>query len=90
MTGYEAFTLYHVLKLHFTSGYDFFKYNGKTNITIETFEKRKDKYHFYKLSRKFNNRKNDYVDFVISNFLHNDNCWAGTLLDDDFTKSYSG
>jgi hypothetical protein len=82
MTGYEAFTLYHVLKLHFTSGYDFFKYNGKTNITIETFERRKDKYHFYKLSRKFNNRRNDYMDFVISNFLHNDNCWAGTLLED--------
>jgi len=83
MTGYEAFSLYHVLKLHFTSGYDFFKYSGKTNITIESFEKRKDKYHFYKLSRKFNNRKNDYIDFVISNLLHNDNCWAGTLLEDD-------
>lgn len=83
MTGYEAFSLYHVLKLHFTSGYDFFKYNGKTNINIETFERRKDKYHFYKLSRKFNNRRNDYIDFVVSNLLNNDNCWAGTLLEDD-------
>lgn len=81
MTGYEAFSLYHVLKLHFTSDYDYFKYNGKTNITIDSFEKRKDKYHFYKLSRKFETE--DYKQFVISNILEHDNCWAGTLLEDD-------
>ena len=49
MTGYETFSLYQALKLHFTQeSYDFFKYNGKTNVSVTTFENRKDKYHFYK------------------------------------------
>lgn len=81
MTGYEAFSLYHVLKLHFTTDYDYFKYNGKCNISIEAFEKRRDKYHFYKLSRKF--ERDDYHEYVVANLLNNDNCWAGTLLEDD-------
>lgn len=81
MTGYEAFSLYHVLKLHFTTDYDYFKYNGKCNINIETFEKRRDKYHFYKLSRKYN--AEDFREFVISTLMHNENAWAGTLLEDD-------
>lgn len=81
MTGYEAFTIYHVLKLHFTTSYDYFKYNGKSNITIDSFEKRRDKYHFYKLSRKFDIP--EYCSFVISNLMINDNCWAGSLLEED-------
>ena len=57
MTGYEAFGLYESLKLHFSKdSYDFFKYNGKTNISVTSFENRKDKYHFYKLSRKYTNK----------------------------------
>ena len=44
--GYEAFGLYESLKLHFTKdSYDFHKYNGKSNISVTSFENRKDKYH---------------------------------------------
>ncbi len=58
MTGYEAFSLYESLKLHFNKdSYDFFKYNGKTNVTVTSFENRKDKYHFYKLSRKYSDKQ---------------------------------
>jgi hypothetical protein len=81
MTGYEAFSIYHVLKLHFTTNYDYFKYNGKCNITIETFEKRKDKYYFYKLSRKYDTE--EYKEFVISNLLNDPDSWAGNLLTDE-------
>jgi hypothetical protein len=87
MTGYEAFSLYNSLKLHFTSkSYDFFKYNGKSNISIEAFENRKDKYHFYKLSRQ--NEKEDYINFLISNFLVNENLWAGDLLQEEAVIAY--
>ena len=56
MTGYEAYCLYNSLKLHFNSdSYDYFRYNGKISSSIEAFENRKDKYHFYKLSRRFAN-----------------------------------
>lgn len=80
MTGYEAFSTFHVLKLHFTTNYDYFKYNGKCNISIDTFEKRKDKYHFYKLSRKYD--IDEFRQFVISNLLKDPNIWAGNLLEE--------
>jgi hypothetical protein len=88
MTGYEAFSLFHVLKLHFTSdSYDYFKYNGKCNISIETFERRRDKFHFYKLSRKYNH--DDFRQFVISVLMHNENAWAGTLLEDESNEIHT-
>jgi hypothetical protein len=82
MTGYEAFCTYHALKMHFTTdSYDYFRYNGKTKISIESFENRKDKYYFYKLSRR--NVKEDYIDFLVSQFVHDENVWIGTLLTED-------
>ena len=58
ITGYEAFGIYQALKLHFTTeNFDYFKYNGKSKISVTSFENRKDKWFFYKLSRKFVNKK---------------------------------
>jgi DNA-binding transcriptional regulator/RsmH inhibitor MraZ len=80
MTGFETFGLYQALKLHFTSeSYDFFKYNGKTNVSITTFENRKDKYHFYKLSRKYSDRE-DMTAFIVANMVEDENSWVGNLL----------
>jgi hypothetical protein len=78
--GYEAFGLYESLKLHFTKdSYDFHKYNGKSNISVTSFENRKDKYHFYKLSRKFS-KKEDLIEFLVANFVERDGLWVGDLL----------
>jgi len=83
MTGYDAFCLYESLKLHFNKdSYDFFKYNGKTNVTITAFENRKDKYHFYKLSRKYSD-KQDLTDFIVANLMINERLWVGDLLSED-------
>lgn len=82
ITGYETFSLYHAIKLHFsTDSYDFFKYGGKSKISVDSFENRKDKYYFYKLSRRLQS-KDDLVDFLVANFVQDDNCWVGNLLDD--------
>lgn len=82
MTGYEAFCFYNALKMHFTSdSYDYHKYNGKTKTSIDAFENRKDKYYFYKLSRR--NTKEDYVEFLVSNFVHDENVWVGNLMMDE-------
>jgi hypothetical protein len=81
--GYEAFSLYQSLKLHFNQQtYDFFKYNGKTNTSKMVFENRKDKYHFYKLARKVT-QKDDLVSFLVANFVENENVWIGDLLTED-------
>lgn len=87
MTGYEAFTLYNALKLHFKSdSYDFFKYNGKSRTTIESFENRKDKYYFYKLSRR--QERDDYIDFLVSNFLIDEDMWVGGLIEEQAVAVY--
>lgn len=88
MTGYEAFCLYQAIKLHFTSEkYDFFKYNGKTHVSVTSFENRKDKYHFYKLSRRFSN-KDELVQFIVANFVENEKTWVGSLLQDEAETIY--
>ena len=87
MTGYEAFSLYNSLKLHFSQQtYDYFKYNGKSNISVTSFENRKDKYHFYKLSRKYN--QDDYINFLVGNFIVNEKTWAGDLLKAESEVNY--
>lgn len=88
MSGYEAFSLYNSLKLHFNSdSYDYFKYNGKSNISIESFENRKDKWHFYKLSRRFAN-KDQAQDFLVANLLADNNVWIGHLLTEESDVTY--
>lgn len=87
MTGYECYSIYNSLKLHFTSEkYDYFKYLGKSRVSIDTFEKRKDKYFFHKLSRKYN--KDELVNFLVANFMKNHNVWIGSLLEDSADVLY--
>ena len=83
--GYDAYTLYLGIKLHFYSNdYDFIKYNGKVKADINSFIKRKDKYHFGKLFKIY---KQDLQDFYIANLLFKDQ-WVGDLLDNESDKIY--
>jgi hypothetical protein len=87
MTGYEAFSIYNALKLHFSQqSYDYFKYNGKSRISVDSFENRKDKYHFYKLSRKY--KEDEYINFLVANFIVNEKTWAGDLLKSEAEVHY--
>jgi hypothetical protein len=76
-TGFAAFAMFHAMKLHFTGDYDYVKYHGKTNVSKDTFANRKDKYTFYKLSRKYN--LENLKDFYIANFLEKDVSWIGDI-----------
>lgn len=88
MTGYEAFCLYNSLKLHFNSdSYDYFRYNGKVNTSVGAFENRKDKWHFYKLSRRFTN-VDICCDFLVANLVHNHDVWVGHLLTNEADVEY--
>jgi hypothetical protein len=83
--GYDAYTLYLGIKLHFYSkDYDFIKYNGKVKSDINSFLKRKDKYHFGKLFKTY---KQDLQDFYIANLSLKDS-WAGDLLDNECERIY--
>ena len=83
--GYDAYTLYLGIKLHFYStDYNFVKYNGKVKADINSFVKRKDKYHFGKLYKKY---KQNLQDFYIANLSVYD-LWAGDLLENECEKRY--
>jgi hypothetical protein len=87
-TGFEAYALWNALKLHFTSdSYDYFKYNGKTNVSKQSFTTNKSKYQFYKLSRKYS--IDELKQFYVANFIEGKGDWIGELLQDgeeNYTK----
>lgn len=87
-SGFAAYSLWNALKLHFTSdSYDYFKYNGKTNVSKQTFTTNKSKYYFYKLSRKYDLL--ELKNFYVANFIKGKGDWVGDLLqdgDENYTK----
>jgi hypothetical protein len=84
--GFDVFKVYLAVKLHFTSNYNYFDYDGKVNCKLETFTKRNDRYFFHKLSTKYD--KNEILDFFVSNFCENDKKWIGNLLQNDGRETY--
>ena len=86
-SGFEAYALYNAIKLHFTSNsYHYVKYNGKTSVSKNTFSTKKDRFTFYKLSRKFNLEDLKY--FYIANFLYDNGKWPRQLLTQDAEDNY--
>lgn len=81
MEAYDAYKIYHALKLHFTSNYDYAKYHGKANVSVDSFLKRKDRPFFGRVARKY---KDDTKDFFISNFIVNPKGWVGNFNDENY------
>lgn len=81
MTGFEAYKLYLAIKNHFLlDNYDFLKYNGRVSASEGSFAKRKDKFFFTKLGRRFETI--ELKDFLVANFFENEKIWVGNLLDE--------
>ena len=88
MTGYETFGIYQSLKLHFTTeSYDFIKYGGKSRVSIDAFDNRKDKYYFHKLSRRVAT-KEELIAFLVANFVEDEKAWVGNLLGEEAEENY--
>lgn len=81
--AFDLYVYYLALKRHFTSNYDFFKYNGKVKANAMSFENRKDKFFFYKLT-KYPNPK----DHILANVVENPDVWIGDLLEDKAKDVY--
>ena len=82
---FESYQLYNALKLHFETGYDAVKYNFKSNVTPKSFFKRKDKYFFAKLAKKYNG---ELKDFYVSQFI-NTETYVGDMMDNDAEEHYA-
>jgi len=88
MEPYDAFRFYQSMKLHFESdSYDAIKYNYKTSVKPQSFWKRKDKYFFAKVGKKFNDAR-ELINYYAAHFIQ-DKTWIGEMLEDeDIYKSY--
>lgn len=87
MNGYDLYGLYQAIKLHFTAEkYNFFQYDGKTRVSIDAFQKRRDKFLFHRLARKY--RDDEMVPFLVANFVHSDDNWTKSLLEEQAEETY--
>ena len=69
MSGFQAYTIYSALKLHYTQeNFDDYKYNFKTRVNPKSYEKLRFKYSFEKLASKYKTRE-DLIEFYTSNFI---------------------
>jgi len=81
--AFDVYVYYLALKRHFTSEYDFFKYNGKVKANSHSFENRKDKFFFYKLSKMPNAEQ-----LILANLLENPQIWVGDLIENKAHEVY--
>jgi len=81
MNPYEAYQTYVSLKAHFAGkGFNYNLY-GKTKTSPKTFDTRKDKYYFEKLSKKY--KKEELVEFIISQIVGKGNTWVGNMFSEE-------
>lgn len=86
---WEAYQVYNALKLHFESDtYDALKYNYRTSASQASFLKRKDRFFFAKLAKKYPDRQT-LIDFLVSNFSTRTKVWAGNLIDSEADDTYA-
>ena len=82
MTPFDAYKQYLALKNHFSKQkYDYHKYAGKSRASVTSFNKRKDKYWFEKLSRQKSDE--EIKNFFIANFVSADDpnsLWIGSVI----------
>ena len=85
MDPFDSYKLYNALKLHFeTDGYDAIKYNYKSNVSPQSFFKRRDKYFFAKLAKNY---EKDLLTYFVSNFK-NGVGYVGDMINEDGEKNY--
>lgn len=86
MNEFDVYKTYIAIKLHFTTDYDYHKYNGKCNATVSSFRKRKDQFFFKKLGRIYNKQQLEH--FFVSNFLADEKVWVREMLSADCENVY--
>lgn len=86
--GIDAYICYLAVQSHFTrKGYDYFKYGGRVNASESSYLKRKDRWFFVKLRRKFK-KDIDMRNFLVAQFSTKDKVWIGDLFDREADETY--
>jgi hypothetical protein len=85
MNGYDAYVMFRAVKLHFTSSYDYVKYNGSVKVKEETYENLKDQYRYRNLVKKYHA---NLLDFLVANFSNREISWVGDLFAPDADRCF--
>jgi hypothetical protein len=71
MSAFEVYKEYMALKNHFTKpSYNYHKYNGKSKLSFDSFDTRKDKLYFMKVAKH-----PDPKNYILSNLVENPKLW---------------
>ena len=88
VTPFECYKTYVAMKQHFTKDkYDYFKYGGKSRASATSFNNRKDRYFFERMSRKKSDEQ--IVQYFISNFISTEDpskVWIGEIIQNGETN----
>ena len=78
VTPFEVYQKYLSLKQHFNrEEYDYFKFRGRVRANESSFEKRKDRHHFVRLSKIY--KDEELTKFLVSNFVKTKDMWVGNI-----------
>ena len=79
MSGIEVYKMYLSLKLHFTTdSFDYMKYGNAAKASQHSFDSRRDKFFFVKLSRTF--KEEELREFFVANMCMEDKVYPATLV----------
>ena len=83
MEPIDVYLMYCAMKAHFSkNNYDFHKYGGKTKVSRNSFWKRKDKYFFVKLAKKYD--RDSVQDYLVSNFIRDRRGYIANFNDENY------
>ena len=84
MEPIDIYLMYCAMKAHFgNTDYDFITYKGKSRVSRDSFYKRKDRFFFVKLSRKYK-EYNEIRDYFISNFIKDRNGYISSFNNENY------
>ena len=84
MEPIDVYLMYCAMKAHFgNTDYDFITYRGKSRVSRDSFYKRKDRFFFVKLSRKYK-EYDEIRDYFISNFIKDRNGYISSFNDENY------
>ena len=87
MDAADVFLTYCAIKAHFSrDNYDYHKFGGKTKTKRDSFYKRKDRFFFARLSRKYKS-KEEIESYLVSNYVACKGGWVGKF-DDEVYKEW--
>tara|TARA_B110000503_G_C7092231_1_gene389931 strand:+ start:645 stop:1241 length:597 start_codon:yes stop_codon:yes gene_type:complete len=81
--SFHWYVKYLAMKKHFTSDYDYHRYNGKIRASFDKFRTRNDAYFFEKLSNKDNPEQ-----LMLANMIVKPNVWIREIIEQEGEDRY--